>query len=265
MKATFFIIFIFTIVLSIQCSTSKPNQLDELSNRIEVKSYGSLKRMNHQKKTEGVIGIQQAVNSDNMYALGAIEHGLGEITVINSNVWLDYGKDGIGNSSNLITVGKKAVLLVTAKVPQWLRIKIPNSLSIDQLYSFILQQGKKHGLDINNPFPFLLEGNFDNLLIHVVNGLNKKLTAYKNKVHVFKKIRDKRDNQKGLVVGFYSANIKGVYTHPNKSWHLHIVIKAENIAAHVDNISVQKNTILKLPVISKPLQKEKNLQILKRK
>jgi len=78
---------------------------------IEVKSYGHYKKMIHMKNTDGVVGLKKAISGKNSYAVGAIQQGVGEITVLNGKIYLDYGKDGIGNSIHTIPPHEKAVLL----------------------------------------------------------------------------------------------------------------------------------------------------------
>lgn len=214
-----------------------------------VKSYGHFKKMVHMKKTEGVVDIKKAIPPFNGYGIGAIQKGLGEITVINSEVWLDYGKDGLGHSVNTIPSGEKAVLLVTSQVEKWQEIGVQGQFSKERLFTFILEQAKHHGLDVNAPFPFILEGGFDTLLLHVINGQSTKFSGHGKKGHLFKQVKEERNKQKAIVIGFYSASTQGVYTHPGESWHLHAVIKDENIGAHVDDISVLNGSILKLPAV----------------
>jgi hypothetical protein len=122
-----------------------------------MQNHGHFKKMMHKKKTEGVVNLQKAIPSVNGYAVGAIQQGLGEITVIDSKIWLDYGKDGIGNSVNSAPADEKAVLLVTSQVEKWRKIRIESPLSKERLYKFILEQAEQHGLDVNAPFPFLFE------------------------------------------------------------------------------------------------------------
>jgi hypothetical protein len=212
---------------------------------VKVKSYGNLTKMMHLKKTEGVINLQKAIPPVNGYAVGAIQNGKGEITVVNSNVWLDYGKDGIGKAVNKIPPNVKAVILATVKVSKWQTVKIEKTLTKEELYKFIIEKARQDGLDINAPFPFLLEGYFK-LSIHVIDGLNSNPDVHT----LYKHITDLRYNQKAVVIGFYSAGTQGVFTHPGKSWHLHAVIEKDDIGAHVNDLTVQKNTILKLPVVN---------------
>ncbi|MBT8359208.1 MAG: acetolactate decarboxylase [Deltaproteobacteria bacterium] len=156
----------------------------------------------------------------------------------------------MGNSSNNIPADEQAVLLATSQIENWQTIKVNNTFSKKNLFEFIFKKAKQHGLDVNKPFPFLLEGIFDNLMLHLINGQNHQFQGHGGKVTLFKQIKEERNNQAATVVGFYSAANQGVYTHPGESWHLHAVIRDENIGAHVDDISTQKNVILKLPQIN---------------
>ena len=99
---------------------------------VTVQSYGHFKKMVHMKKTKGVVNLRKAISSVNGYAVGAIQQGLGEITVIDSKVWLDYGKDGFGNSLNNIPAEEQAVILATSEVENWQTIEIPKAFSKKQ-------------------------------------------------------------------------------------------------------------------------------------
>ncbi len=212
-----------------------------------IKSYGHFKKMVHMKKTKGVVSLKEAISSKNTYAIGAIGEGRGEITVLNSEIFLDYGQDGLGKSVQEIPANEKAVLLVTAEVPKWHQIITPDNLSGKHLHSFILEQAQINKIDTMKPFPFMLEGKFDNFDLHVINGVNKNFAGHGGKEKFYKQHKMTKQNQKATIVGFYSANNQGIYTHPGESWHLHAVLKNEGIGAHVDGVDVQKSAILKLP------------------
>jgi len=218
-----------------------------VAEEIKVKSYGHFKKMIHMRNTDGVINLKMAVTDENSYAVGAIQNGVGEITVLNGKTYLDYGDDGIGHSIHTIPANEKAVLLATSNVEKWQSVKIEKSLSKEKLFKMILSKAKKVGLDINKPFPFLLEGKFNNLHIHVINGKNPKFEGHGGKEKMFKMTKEMREHQAAIIVGFYSAASQGIYTHPGESWHLHAII--DDIGAHVDEIYSSDKVILKLPHI----------------
>jgi len=215
----------------------------------EVISYGAYKEMIQQRKSDGVIELQAAIPVTDSYAVGAIEHGRGEITVLDGKVYLDYGMDGMGQSIHTIPEGEKAVLLAVSQVEQWQSFTIENALNQEELFLEILGLAMDADLDVDRPFPFLLEGSFDQLQIHVINERNPAFTGHGWKEKFYYQYRELRKNQQGTVIGFYSALQQGVYTHPGESWHLHVVIKDENIGAHVDGIVGGSNLRLKLPMM----------------
>jgi len=51
------------------------------------------------------------------------------------------------------------------------------------------------------------------------------------KGHFYRQIREVRNNQQAVVLGFYSSDTQGVYTHSGESWRLHAVIDNGNIGA----------------------------------
>ena len=203
------------------------------------------------KNTDGVIGIKKAIPVKNSYAVGAIQKGAGEITVLNGKIYLDYGKDGIGNALNKIPEHEKAVLLATTTVEKWQSISFSSPMQKEDLFKAILSKAKKHGLNIEKPFPFLLKGGFKELKIHVINGQNPKFEGHGGKEKMFNMSTERRTHQMATVVGFYSASNQGVYTHPNESWHLHAIIEEKNVSAHVDDIHTGHTITLKLPVVEK--------------
>lgn len=220
-----------------------------LAKPIAVKSYGKYKRMIHMKDTTGVVKLTDALSSDHLFAVGAIQHGLGEITVIDGKPYLDYGDDGIGNSKNAIPSEEQAVLLVTAEVKQWQSVKIPDFLSQDKLFEIILSKAKEHGLDVEKPFPFMLEGGFKELKVHVINGRNPKFAGHGSKEKFYHSMVATKTHQPASVVGFYSASNQGIYTHPGESWHLHAIIEENNASVHIDGIHTGGHTTLKLPAV----------------
>lgn len=211
--------------------------------------YGNFKQMVQMKKIDGVVALKTALSPPSTYAVGAIKKGEGEITVFNSNVWLSYGKDGLNKTVRAIPKDEQAALLVTAQVNDWQEVVLPKNMFEPELNQFIVEQAKKHKIDPNIPFPFLLEGQFQDLEWHVIDGLNPQFRGHGGPPP-FIQLTEQRKQIPAMVVGFYSAATQGVFTHPGSSWHSHVLFQDENKAGHVDRMAVQKDSILKLPKIN---------------
>lgn len=217
-----------------------------------LRHYGNFKKMVHMKKVDGVVDLNTVLADPHVYAVGALKGGKGEITVIDSEVWLAYGKDGLGRIQRRIPEGEQAALLVTAQVKNWKEIVVPKRMSESELHDFILEQAERYGLNTNKPFPFLIEGPFQDVRWHVINGPNPELSEH-FKGHggepPFIQLKENIERTSGIIIGFYSADIKGVFTHPGESWHMHILIRDKEKAGHVDEVVVGKGAVLKLPEI----------------
>lgn len=212
-----------------------------------LQSYGHFKRMNHMKNTDGVVDIKQATSQPALYGVGAPADGTGEITLLDGKLWIDYGVDGLGNASNKAQADEQAVLLVTAQVTDWQEIVAPNDMPLEQMQGFIIDQANQAGIDTDKAFPFLLEGAIFDLDWHILNGLREG--GGHGNGGLFHKIKEHRNQAQGTIVGFYSASVQGVFTHPGESWHLHVVFADEGKTGHVDSMALGKGAILKLPKI----------------
>ncbi len=241
MKAVIYLSLIFLIIW--------PNLAGAEKQPFSIVSYGHFKKMVHMKKTKGVAFLTKALVGTNIYAVGAIADGRGEITVIDGEIWLNYGQDGLGPAVKDVKPDEQAVLLVTAQVPKWRDVIVPHDMTRGEFEKFVVDAAAKAGLNSAQPFPFILSGEFKNLDWHVINGQNSHFQGHGQKgAGFFNQHRESLTQASAEIIGFYSAQNTGVYTHPGESFHLHVVFKPENRAGHVDGYSISKRTTLKLPV-----------------
>lgn len=239
------------VLFALFCSVV-PSHAEENGLPFNLKHYGSFKKMMHMKKVDGVVDLKTALNGKQIYGVGAIKNAEGEIAVYDGKAWLSYGKDGMDKVTHEISEGEQAMLLVTAQVEKWQDVFIPKDMSESELHVFILEQAKKSGIDTEKPFPFLIEGQLKNLTWHVINGITTGTGGGHNQAHdehsFIKKLVELKEKSHATLIGFYSADIQGVFTHPGELWHIHVIFKDEKKAGHVENYGVLKNSTLKLPV-----------------
>ena len=173
-----------------------------------------------------------------VYAIGALENLGGEILIHD-------GYPIISNFKNVLYVidnsfDYKATLLVYSQVEKWQSVVIPESLRTREgLETFISEISRPYGLH-GKPFPFMVEGEVSNAYWHIVNGKggeNHKESGISGNI-IKEYVR---------IVGFYSEDHQGIFTHHDSNMHAHVINSDETIAAHLDDIELGTNMVLKIP------------------
>jgi len=195
--------------------------------------------------------LQETVSLDslsrkrNLFALGAVKDLKGEIQIFNSKPLISSKENGEVAMNNYYS--NKAALLVWTQVEEWESISIPSEVkSKKDLEAFVKLKADSLNLPKDEPFPFLLEGNFSQIDWHVI------YWPEGDKVHTHKKHKEaglngRLENENATVLGFYSEKHKAVFTHHSTFMHMHFKNQSETLAGHVDDLELGGNTVLKLP------------------
>jgi alpha-acetolactate decarboxylase len=209
----------------------------------EVKNSGALRTI-MSGDIQSVISLDTLSNKKHLYALGAIENLNGEIQVFDgkpSNSFVVDSSLKIINSYKL-----KAALLVYAEVEEWESFQISNSTTKSDLEEKIFETAKSNGIDIEKPFPFLVEGKVASLDWHVINWKEGD-TIHNHKKHTESGLNGILKDADVELLGFYSTKHKAVFTHHTTNMHLHFKTDDNNIAGHVDDLQLESQLTLKLP------------------
>jgi len=181
-----------------------------------------------------------------IYAVGEVANLKGNVQVINGVSYVSTKVDGEMVIEE--TFNKDTALLVYAEVEQWRKIRVPVQVqSRGQFKIFILQQARAMGIDVKQPFPFMIEGNMRKLNFTIMNW--NDLNPKDEPVRFFKSgYQAVMYNQDLEIVGFYSEPEKGNYLMNGQPYHAHFVTKNKEFAGHVDNIFLGQGMSLKLPL-----------------
>jgi acetolactate decarboxylase len=218
--------------------------------RVEWK--GAL-RDTHGGDTRANVRLADLPRSAGLYAVGPVAGLAGEVTIVDGKLLLaevEHGK--IKPSSDY---SKGASFLVWANVPQW-RAAVPAGASIGsqaELEKLIEAKAREAGLDVEQPFPFLLKGNFDNVKYHVVRppqgGAGHGSAASPSD----SALNAEATRTSATIVGFFSRNHEGVFTHRGSHAHLHVVLQSGD-SGHVDELAFGPDVLLILPRIQEGLE-----------
>jgi alpha-acetolactate decarboxylase len=211
-----------------------------------VKWYGSFRKIIQEKDLGGVAPLERALSGPHLYAVGMIRDADGEITVVDGDVSLNYGKDGIGNAVSEIKKGEEASLLITASVGKWRTIPVPENMSEGELHAFVLEEARRAGINTREPFPFLIEGTIKKLVWSVLDGTDPELTKQTHQLF-FRKLVGYRAETSAVLIGFYPAEQQSELAWPGEFWHVHVLFRNEKTTGHVNAFSVEKGAVLSLP------------------
>ncbi|HSI71263.1 MAG TPA: hypothetical protein VK941_13590 [Gillisia sp.] len=210
----------------------------------EVKYYGALKTLMMEGNLAATTSLAEYEDIENFYALGAMEDLKGEIQIFNSKALNSVVKNDTLQIDKTYTA--KAALLVLARVPLWMSIPIPDSIkSHASLEKFISQTAVRNKLDVDKPFPFLLEGKVSTLKWHVLNWKDGD-TIHSPQKHKESGLQGLLKKEKVEVLGFYSNSHHRIFTHHTSNVHMHFRDREDSLAGHVDEL-IPGEMVLKLP------------------
>ncbi len=224
----------------ISCQSPK-----EESHQFKVEYNGALKNMMQKGDISGKVELSKFKDVKNFYALGALENLKGEIQIFNSVPAISYVSNNTLKTDK--TFNKRATLLVYASVEKWKDLKIPAVvITYEQLENFVKKAATENGINTEEPFPFLLEGVIQKFDWHVINWKDGD-TIHTHKKHKTVGMYGTIKNKEVEMLGFYSEKHKTIFTHHTRNSHIHVNMKKNGVAGHVDDLLLDIGMTLKLP------------------
>ncbi len=208
-----------------------------------VEQWGSMKEVLRQGHTEARVRLSEICKSDSMVAVGALDGLRGEITVIGGEAWIARAPQVatvVGERTRTST--ESATLLVASDVSAWQKSSITEEAGAE-LDAIVVAHAEAAGMDVSKPFPFIVEGEFADIQLHVIRGgcpIANPDGPKPARVH--------EDLAKGRIVGFYARNSSGDLTHHTSDVHAHIILDGEGlVSGHLDSVQLRSGNALRLP------------------
>lgn len=245
-------IIIFTVItlLLFSCETpaNEPDKTKSDSIGFEVKYLGALKNMMHKGDISAQADLIDFENTEHLYAIGALENLKGEIQIIDGNSYNTLVLDSAVSFDK--SFDKKATLFVYATVEKWNSFNIPNEIKThEQLEKHVASVAKENNININEPFPFMIDGALESFDWHVINWKDGD-TEHSHEKHVNSGLHGTIENRDVELLGFYSDSHHAIFTHHTTNMHIHVKTSDNEIAGHVDGLTLGKGMVLKLPAVN---------------
>lgn len=195
----------------------------------------------------GHVDLEPLAELQSLYGLGPLEQAGGEVTILDSTPYVArVQEDGSLEVQN--SFRNRACFLVYSQVPRWQRISLPEDI-IDEktLERELPTLAAEYGIDPDVPFPFLLKGQPDRVVFHVLNKTDQE--PHSPELHEEAKVKFTIEDTGIEIIGFYSRSHKGIFTPGHSSIHLHLKSEDDSLSGHVDALTFPQGIDLFLPAI----------------
>lgn len=217
-------------------SSKKESSSDETYSDVQI--VGAMKNVMWKGELGSSINLDTIANKKGLYGLGPESYLTGELLLMDGQSFVSR----VTSDSTMAvekTFDVSAPFLVYAHVNEWQEIKLPaNIKTIPELEKFIDQKtaGSKR------PFAFKLSGSVASAHIHVQNLPAGSKVSSPEEAHRGQTNYALQSEQVNIV-GFFSTEHKGVFTHHDSFLHLHLITKDEKMMGHLDQVEMVDMTL----------------------
>lgn len=224
---------ILTIGLMSCNSTQKEKKAAETETYPDIEIVGAMKNVMWKGELAGTIKLDTISNKNGLYGLGPLSYLKGELLINN-------GKNYVSKvtSDSTMTVEKtfdvSAPFLVYGNVTEWDEIELPADLkTIKDLEKFVNSKTTK----FKRPFVFKLIGQVSSAIIHIQNlpegtKVSSPAEAHQGQTNY------NLENENVEIIGFFSTEHKGVFTHHDTNLHMHLITQDESKMGHLDEVEL---------------------------
>ena len=201
----------------------------------KVHITGEMRNVMWKGQLEGNIHLDTIANKSNVVGLGPLEYLGGEIIIMDGKSY----KSMVMSDSRMEVVETfniKAPFFAHANISNWSEELFDVEIqTIQQLESFLDNKMSES----SQPFMFKLAGFVKEATIHVVNLPAGAKVSSSNDAHKGQ-VKYQMENQESEIVGFFSKEHKGIFTHHDTYLHMHLITKDKQMMGHLDELSIEK-------------------------
>jgi acetolactate decarboxylase len=233
------IVGILTLVIFSCHSDKKKTNFNQSFSDINI--VGAMKNVMWKGELGGRINLDTISNKKGLYGLGPESYLTGELLINDGRSYVSKVK-----SDSTMTVEKtfetSAPFLVYANVNEWNEIELASNIkSIKDIENLVDEQTT----DFKRPFAFKLTGSISKAIIHIQNLPKGTEVSSPKEAHKGQTSYELKDEE-ATIIGFFSTEHKGIFTHHDSNIHLHLITKDERKMGHLDEVEID-NMKLYLP------------------
>ncbi len=207
-----------------------------------ITSFGVFRNLMMQGDFSPKTTLDAAMEKRPTTGVGAVAQARGEITIIDGQLIVTYGKQETATPAG----GEGAALLATGKAAAWHAIPVGSDVEPDKVEAFLANRARAVGIDPDKSFPFQLTGVVAPFAMHVnaaptggPHGMGRPMAI---------SVERKGAEVAGRVAGLYvSRALVGIVTHGGERVHAHWVAPDGSETAHLDRWGIKSGGVLMLP------------------
>ena len=212
-----------------------------------VIAIGALRDVKHNGRLSGTVQLD-TLAARHVYGLGPVAELRGEILLWNDTVYVASVREDSVAVAVVPTV--RAPFLVYVSVPAWAAVRtiVDTVVTLDQLQQQVEEQAIAQGKSLERPFPFIVQGRARRITYHVMNKPAEE-SQHTPTLHQKAKHSFALNDVTLQLLGFYSRQHEGVFTHRGSYIHVHVISEDRLRMGHLDQLYALPKTLrVSLPV-----------------
>jgi acetolactate decarboxylase len=223
----------------ISCNSAQQEKhKEETATYSDIKIVGAMRNVMWKGELGSSIHLDTISNKKGLYGLGPVSYLAGELLINNGTSYVSKV-----NMDATMTIEKtfdtSAPFFVYGNVLEWNEFDLPVNLeTIRDLETFIDEKTA----EFKRPFAFKLAGHVLSARIHVQNLPEGAKVSSPDEAHQGQ-MNYTIANEDVEIIGFFSTEHKGVFTHHDSFLHMHLITKDEDKMGHLDELKIGKMTL----------------------
>lgn len=202
---------------------------------------GAMKNVMWKGELGGSIHLDTITDKKGLYGLGPKSYLTGELLI---NDGISYVSKVTSDSTMAVekTYDVSAPFFVYANVNEWNEIQLASNI---KTFYDLEKVVKENATEFKRPFAFKLTGKVSKANIHIQNLPEGTKVSSPDEAHQGQTNYELKDEEV-TIIGFFSTEHKGIFTHHDSDIHLHLITKDESKMGHLDEVEIE-NMKLFLP------------------
>ena len=201
---------------------------------VDINIVGAMKNVMWKGELSGSINLDTISNKKGLYGLGPESYLTGELLINDGQSYVSKV-----TSDSTMMVEKRfdvsAPFLVYTNVTEWNEIELASSIkSIKDIKKLVDEKTT----DLKRPFVFKLTGRISKAIIHIQNLPKGTKVSSPKEAHEGQTNYDLKDEEV-TIIGFFSTEHKGIFTHHDSNIHLHLITNDESKMGHLDEVEIE--------------------------